>query len=56
MLVKYHYSFDKTKYKLILLTDLISISHKHQTKFMVFVGNKNKYVTKLLELNFEQKQ
>ena len=38
---------------MILLTELIVISHKHIKKFMVFEGDQNKRIIKLLELNNE---
>jgi hypothetical protein len=38
-----------------MLSDLISISHKHQTKVMVFVGDQSKEKINLLELNIEHK-
>ena len=43
------------KSQLILLTDLISISHKHLKKLLVFVGDQNKQVISWLESNIDHK-
>ena len=40
MLVKHHHSLD-IKIILIFLTDLISISHEHPTKLMVFMRDQS---------------
>jgi len=39
----------------IILTELISITHIHQTKAIVFVGDQNRKVINLLKLNIERK-
>jgi len=42
-------TFNKTTH--FLLSDLISISHKHQKKYMIFAWDQNTKVINVMELN-----